>query len=125
MTYWGRILNPNKYDIKEEDPITFQSYDIKNDRTFAKHTYPRSEILSFALAKTIKNEIEFRKRKVAWIQGTNPRFGNSFCGFWTAGATSRRPSPRPSARSRKRSSSAERSRELGDPRAALRAHVSL
>ncbi|MFN0206713.1 MAG: tetratricopeptide repeat protein [Planctomycetota bacterium] len=69
---WGRIVNPKKYDLKDDEPITFQMYDIKTDKpVFKAAVYTRDQLLvpGYQLAKTIRNEIEIRKRKIAWLAG--------------------------------------------------------
>jgi tetratricopeptide (TPR) repeat protein len=73
---WGKILNPRKYDLKDDEAIVFQIYDVTTDRPFAKAlTYTRDRLLTpgYQLAKTIRNEIEIRKRKIVWMAGNETK----------------------------------------------------
>lgn len=71
---WGRILNANKYDLKETDTVRFQLYLEQTDRAFGEpQSFLRSELLTVQLAKTTKNEFELRKRKIAWIAGNEAK----------------------------------------------------
>lgn len=70
---WGRILNPKKYDIKEDEAIAFQMFD-KEGKPFGKPvTRPRAEIISYQLAKTLRNDIEIRRRKIMWAAGNEAK----------------------------------------------------
>lgn len=71
---WGQIKNPRKYEIKDGEPIIFQIYDVKENKPFGSEiTYKREDIQSYQLAKTLRNEIEMRKRKVIWAAGNESK----------------------------------------------------
>ncbi|MBI3817722.1 MAG: tetratricopeptide repeat protein [Planctomycetes bacterium] len=71
---WGRILNPKKYEIKDDEAIVFQIYDKISGRAFGKPlTRQRADVISYQLAKTIRNDIEIKKRKVIWGAGNESK----------------------------------------------------
>jgi len=70
LEMWGKVKNQNKYDLKEDEAILFQQYDVKNDKPFgAPYTVERAKLLRVTLAKTVRNQLEQRKRKVRWVAG--------------------------------------------------------
>ncbi len=81
LEQWGRIENTNKYEIGPDDGIVFQQFNVRTNKTFgAPITYPRTEVLRYQLAKTLKNEYEQRVRKVSLLAGNESRIREM--GLW-------------------------------------------
>lgn len=62
---YGRILNENRYDLKEGDPIHFQEVDVRTGRDrYAPRVLEPGRYQSFRLAETLRNRIELDVRAV-------------------------------------------------------------
>ncbi len=69
-TFYGFILDDDRYEIQVGDPITFQQVDAETgEEMFAPQTYQAGEYEAFALARTLRNQIEYKVRE---MRGASP-----------------------------------------------------
>jgi tetratricopeptide (TPR) repeat protein len=67
---WGRIHNPDKFDLPRpvpDEPIRFQTYSLRTDRPVSGVDWIEikpEEISDFGFAATLRNFIEIEKRKI-------------------------------------------------------------
>jgi len=62
---YGRILNESRWDLKKGDPLVFQEVDVATgEDRFGAQRIAGDAYQDFALARTLRNEIERRVRQV-------------------------------------------------------------